>query len=221
MVFQNFTGEKCMQSPLDLYIKKSPLVAILRGITPEEVPEIAETLLSQGIYIIEIPLNSPDRPFESIRILRDIVGDRGICGAGTVLNTEEVDQVAEVGGQLIVSPNCNTSVISRSLDKGMYSLPGCLTPTEVFQAIDTGTTHVKIFPGGDLGSVYIESIHAVIPKEITTYIVGGAAADNLAEFWAAGARAFGFGTNVYKPGDTAEIVAGKAKLLVDAANRLN
>lgn len=209
-----------MVSKFDELLVKSPLVAILRGITPEEVPEIAETLLEEGVKIIEIPLNSPDRPFESIRVLREVVGGRGFSGAGTVLNTEDVDRVAEVGGEFIVSPNTDTEVIKATIDKGLEPLPGCLTPTEAFAAIKAGAKHIKIFPGGDFGVVYFKSIMAVIPKNIKTFVVGGADADNMAAYWEAGAKGFGFGTNIYAPGDTAEQVRTKAKLLTASAGTL-
>lgn len=209
-----------MNGKFTQYLQQSPIVAILRGITPEEVPEIAETLISSGVFIIEVPLNSPDRPFESIRVLREVVGERGICGAGTVLNIKDIDSLVEVGGEFVVSPNTDIEVIKAAVDRGLPMLPGCLTPTEVFAAIKAGAENVKIFPGGDLGIVYFRSIMAVIPPHINPFIVGGADAENMAVYWQAGARGFGFGSNIYRAGDTAEDVQKKAKVLVEAANLL-
>ncbi|AFV00518.1 2-dehydro-3-deoxy-6-phosphogalactonate aldolase [Simiduia agarivorans] len=209
-----------MSSPqFTQYLAECPLIAIIRGVKPDEVEAVATTLLDAGIRIIEIPLNSPD-PLNSIERLARAVEGRGICGAGTVTQVEQVQQVKNVGGEIIVSPNTNPDVIKATLAAGMVSLPGCLTPTDCFTAIGAGATHLKLFPIGDLGPVYFKSLMAVMPKHITTLAVGGMHEGNLAEYWDIGARGYGFGTNIYAAGDTLEQVRTKADLLMTAAAKL-
>lgn len=197
----------------------SPLIAILRGVKPDEVLSIADVLLEEGIRLIEVPLNSPDA-LTSIKRLRAHMEGQGLCGAGTVLTTDEVTAVQQAGGQLIVSPNCDTDVIRATLESGMLSLPGCFSPTDAFSAIKAGTPFLKLFPVGTLGAGYVSALHAVLPKSVTTIAVGGVSAAELPDYWAAGVRGFGLASNLYRPGDTAGAVASRARELVHGAAAL-
>lgn len=192
-----------------------PLVAILRGVTPDEVSDIGEALFDAGITWIEVPLNSPD-PLDSITKLVARLGDHAVIGAGTVLTSDEVAAVAATGARLIVSPNMNPDVIRMTKAKGMISLPGVFTATECFAALDAGADGLKFFPGDLIGPVGLKALKAVLPTTVTTYAVGGVSADNVPDWLAAGAHGFGLGSALYKPGDTAQDVAKKAKAIVTA-----
>ena len=195
------------------YLEESPIVAILRGIEPDAVVGVAEALLEQGIRIIEIPLNSP-YPLKSIERLRGSIDGRGLCGAGTVLLAEDVKDVAAAGGQLIVSPNTDPSVIERTRALDMASIPGSMTPSEAFAGIHAGADALKIFPASTLGPGYFSALTAVIPKHIGLVATGGVSASNIATYRAAGAMGFGIGSDIYKPGDSPEAVADKAASLL-------
>ena len=166
------------------------LVAILRGVKPEEVEEIGAALIEAGITLIEVPLNSPE-PFDSISRLVRRFGDDALIGAGTVLTPADVDRILDVGGKLVVSPNCDPAVISRTIEKGMVSMPGVFTPTECFQAIAAGARTLKLFPGSMAGPEGLKAIKAVMPSDVELYAVGGAAPDNLTEWVVAGAEIIG------------------------------
>jgi 2-dehydro-3-deoxyphosphogalactonate aldolase len=191
------------------------LIAILRGIRPEEAKDVAAALIEAGIDRIEVPLNSPE-PFESIRIMTDAFAGKALIGAGTVLTVKDVEDVAVAGGKLIVSPNCNTDVIRATKAAGLQSFPGVLTPTECFAALEAGADGLKIFPSVMLGTEGLKAIRAVLPKETEVYIVGGAGPDNFRDWFAAGADGFGIGTALYKPGRSVEEVASVAKKMVEA-----
>jgi len=197
------------------YLEESPIIAILRGIEPDAVVGVAEALLEQGIRIIEIPLNSPS-PLKSIERLRGSIDGRGLCGAGTVLRAKEVKDVAAAGGQLIVSPNTDLSVIERTRALDMASIPGSMTPSEAFAGIHAGADALKIFPAGTLGLGYFSALKAVIPAHIGLVATGGVSASNIATYRVAGAMGFGIGSDIYKPGDSPEIVAGKAATLLQS-----
>lgn len=192
-----------------------PLVAILRGVTPDDVSDIGEALFDAGITWIEVPLNSPD-PLDSITKLVARLGDHAVIGAGTVLTSDEVAAVAATGARLIVSPNMNPDVIRMTKAKGMIALPGVFTATECFAALDAGADGLKFFPGDLIGPVGLKALKAVLPTTVTTYAVGGVSADNVLDWLAAGAHGFGLGSALYKPGDTAQDVARKAKAIVTA-----
>ena len=194
------------------YLEESPIVAILRGIEPDAVVAVAEALLEQGIRIIEIPLNSPS-PLVSIERLRSSVAGRGLCGAGTVLRAADVSDVAAAGGQLIVSPNTDLNVIERTKALDMASVPGSMTPSEAFAGINAGADALKIFPASTLGPGYFSALKAVIPTRIGLVATGGICAGNISTYRAAGAMGFGIGSDVYKPGDSPEVVADKAAAL--------
>ena len=175
-----------------------PLIAILRGVTPDDAVAMAETLIDAGIDRIEVPLNSPD-PLESIGILVEAFGDRALIGAGTVLTPEQVEAVRDVGGKLIVSPNADPDVIRRSRELGLQSWPGIFTPTEAFSALKAGATGLKLFPGSLAGPAGLSALRAVLPEGTQVFAVGGAGTDNFDEWIAASADGFGIGSALFKP----------------------
>ncbi|WP_417524703.1 2-dehydro-3-deoxy-6-phosphogalactonate aldolase [Marinovum sp.] len=191
------------------------IIAILRGVTPDEVLEIGETLLEAGIDRIEVPLNSPE-PFKSIGILAEALKGRATVGAGTVLEPAQVDELKSVGGTLVVSPDCNPAVIDRTKALGMLSFPGVATPSECFTALRHGADGLKFFPGFLVGAKGLAAISAVLPKGTKTYAVGGAGPENFGDWFDAGVTGFGIGSALYKPGMTAAEVGEKARAIVAA-----
>lgn len=192
-----------------------PLIGILRGVTPDEVVEIARAVLAAGITQIEVPLNSPD-PLESIRRLVDAVGEQAVIGAGTVLTPAQVRDVHAAGGRLIVSPNCRPSVIEETHRLGMASWPGIVTPSEAFDALEAGATGLKLFPAVQVGLEGMKAVRAVLPSDTLLYAVGGVGIDNFATWQAAGVDGAGLGSALYKPGQTASQVSQQAQALVAA-----
>ena len=196
------------------------LMAILRGVQPQEVLALGTTLVSAGITQIEVPLNSPDA-ITSIQRLVEGVGDKADIGAGTVLSVDAVKQVAAVGGRFIVSPNGNLAVIQATKALGLVSYPGVMTPSECFAALDAGADKLKLFPASLLGVAGFKAIKAVLPIDTQCYAVGGIDAHDFATWRQAGISGFGLGSNLYQPGDSPEQLALKANQLVtvwDAAN---
>lgn len=183
-----------------------PMVAILRGVTPEEIIPVAEAVYRGGFRYIEVPLNSP-QPLESIARLVEHFGDRACCGAGTVTGEQQVEELAAVGAQLIVSPNCDPLVIRSSLKRGMVSMPGVLSPTEAFSAIAAGASFLKLFPAASQGPDYVKNLKAVLPRHIRLLAVGGINLDNMAAFFRAGIEGFGIGGDLYKPGRAVDDVS--------------
>ncbi|MEY8883137.1 2-dehydro-3-deoxy-6-phosphogalactonate aldolase [Donghicola sp. XS_ASV15] len=191
------------------------IIAILRGITPPEAVAAAEALLEAGISTIEVPLNSPD-PLRSIAAMAEALSDRALIGAGTVLTPEDVTRVAEAGGKLVVSPDCNPDVIKATCAQGLESWPGVFTPTEAFAALRAGATGLKLFPGAMSGPKGLHAMRAVLPKGTQVYAVGGAGPDNFAQWLAAGADGFGIGTALYTPGMSRDDIAERAEKVVAA-----
>lgn len=189
-----------------------PLIAILRGITPEHAVEAAEILLECGFHYLEVPLNSPSA-LKSIHLMRDTVGNRGYVGAGTVLNVEQVDSVAECGGQLIISPNCNPDVIRHSVKRGLISLPGVMTPSEAFSAIDAGASALKLFPAEHITPVITKAFRAIIPREVACLPVGGIQPDaaQMRSYIQAGANGFGLGGGLYQAGMSMVLLRERAQ----------
>ena len=186
---------------------KLPLVAILRGITPDEAPDIAEALLEEDFEFIEIPLNSPE-PLNSVAAVRRLAPARVFVGAGTVLTPAQVEAVAEVGGDLIVTPNTNTEVIVRAKALGLACLPGAATPSEAFAALAAGADAVKAFPAEMITPAVVKAWRAVLPAPILP--VGGITPENMGPYVKAGAAGFGLGSALYKPGDLAAQAREKA-----------
>ena len=194
------------------------LIAILRGITPDETIAVCETLIRSGITMIEVPLNSP-RPIDSIRAAAKALQGKAWVGAGTVLRDDEVDAVAAAGGAFVVSPDCNEAVIARTLARGLRSYPGVFSPTEAFRAIRAGAHGLKLFPAEVLGAKGIKAMKAVLPPEIPLYAVGGASPENFEEFLAAGCTGFGIGSYLYKPAATLAGITTRAKTVVAAYDK--
>jgi 2-dehydro-3-deoxyphosphogalactonate aldolase len=195
------------------------LIAILRGITPDEAIAVCETLARAGISLIEVPLNSP-QPIDSIRAATKKLAGKALVGAGTVLSEGEVDGVVAAGGAFVVSPDCNEAVIARTLARGLRSYPGVFSPTEAFRAIRAGAHALKIFPAEVRGAKGIKAIKAVLPPQIPLYAVGGATPETFAEFLAAGCTGFGIGSYLYKPGATLAEIAKRANAIVAAYDRV-
>ena len=196
----------------------SRIVAIIRGVQPDEVLAVGRAILDAGIDTIEVPLNSPD-PFRSIAILAEAFGAQALVGAGTVLTPTDVNKVREAGGQLVVSPNTNVDVIKRTKELGMISLPGFATATEAFSAIHAGADGLKLFPAGIGGPETIKALKAVLPSHMPVLAVGGVTPQNMAEFVKAGADGFGLGSTLYKPGLSVGDVAKNAAESVTACNK--
>ena len=195
------------------YLDQCPLVAIIRGVTPDEVEAIGAAIFEAGIRVIEVPLNSPD-PLASIRRLADSLGDRALIGAGTVLNPDQVGEVKSAGGRLIVSPNTNASVIRATVAAGMISSPGYFTPSEAFTALEAGAHTLKFFPAEAATPAAIKAQKAVLPMDVPLLVVGGILPDNMQPWLDAGATGFGLGSGLYAPGRSVEDTAQRARAYV-------
>lgn len=195
-------------------LEKLPLVAILRGVTPARIEAVAGAIFAAGIRAIEVPLNSPD-PFRSIEILASKFG-AALTGAGTVTSIAEVDRVADAGGKLAVSPHTDAAVIAHAVKKGLIPMPGVMTPSECYTALNAGARDLKLFPAASLGPGHLSAIKVILPPDAKLYAVGGVNPANMAEWLKAGAAGFGLGSDLFKPSyDDAEI-AKRAKATVEA-----
>lgn len=198
---------------LHRYFDQCPLIAIIRGVTPDEAEAIGEAIFQGGIRIIEVPLNSPD-PLKSIERLAAKFGDRMLVGGGTVFTPANVADIQAVGGRLIVSPHTNPNVIRATAQAGLVSCPGYFTPTEAFAALDAGATALKLFPAEGASTAVLQAQMAVIPKDVPMIMVGGIKPDNMQPWIDAGAAGFGLGGGLYKPGQSPAETLDKARAYV-------
>jgi 2-dehydro-3-deoxyphosphogalactonate aldolase len=199
----------------DQLLAELPLVAILRGVTPTRIEGVATALFDAGIRAIEVPLNSPE-PFKSIEMLAKVFGARCLTGAGTVLTEGQVDQLADAGGRLMVTPNTNPAIIARGVAKGLTLMPGFYTPSEAFAAIAAGAKYLKLFPASTGGIGHLQAMLAVLPKTVPVYAVGGVGAGNMSEWRKAGAAGFGLGSDLFKPDFSDADIAARAQKCVAA-----
>ena len=197
--------------------KEMPLVAILRGVKPNEILSVADVLIDSGLRIIEVPLNSPS-PERSIEALARHVDDDTIIGAGTVLNTDAVQRVFDAGGQLIVAPNIDSGVISQARQIGMVAVPGVATPTEAFAAAAAGANALKLFPAEAATPLVIKAWRAVLPTDLPVLAVGGISPNTMGSWWNAGAGGFGIGSSLYKPGIALDELTRRAHKFVNVIN---
>ncbi len=197
------------------WLARSPLIAILRGIRPDEAEAVCAALEESGVLIAEIPLNSPE-PLDSIARLARGFGDRMLIGAGTVMTPAQVREIADAGGKIIVTPHAATDVVEATKSAGLLAAPGFATPTEAFALLAAGADALKLFPAEQAGPGYLQAIRAVMPPETLLLPVGGVDAANIGVWVRAGAGGFGIGSSIYKPGDTAADVRRKAGALMQA-----
>lgn len=197
------------------WLDACPIVAILRGIRPEEAEAVGAALLAEGLTILEVPLNSP-RPFESIRRLAAAFGERALIGAGTVTTEEEVAAIVRAGGRLMVTPHADPALVLAARARGLIACPGFLSPAEAFALLAVGADALKLFPAEAASPAVVKALLAVLPRGTPILPVGGMSAATIPAWKAAGAAGFGVGSSLYQPGDSAEAVGAKARALRDA-----
>jgi len=200
-------------------LARCPLVAILRGVKPPEVVDIGQALLDASFAIIEVPMNSPD-PLESISLLAKAFGAQMVVGAGTVTSADQVIEVGEVGGRLIVLPHADARVVQAAKGGGLYALPGFATPTEAFAMIAAGADALKLFPAEASPPKVLRALRAVLPKAMSVLPVGSITPDNMPEYWAAGANGFGLGSALYKTGATPKQMSASAAQFIAALRKI-
>lgn len=196
-----------------------PLVAILRGVQPDEVADVAHAIIGAGITVLEVTMNSP-HPLESIKRMAKAAGSKANIGAGTVIEPDDVKAIFDVGGQLIISPNMDPEVISQTKALKMKSYPGCQTATECFSALKAGADVLKIFPASTIGPSGIKALRATLPKETEIYAVGGVNVGNMADYTKVGVKGFGIGSALYAPGKSLEAIHNSALEFVKAWDTL-
>lgn len=199
----------------DAAFAELPLVAILRGLRPEEADAVGDALVEEGFRLIEVPMNSP-QPLDSVRRLAARLGERAVVGAGTVLSADAVDQVRDAGGRVVISPNADVAVIARTAEHGLASLPGVATPSEAFAALGAGATALKLFPAEGASPAVLKAMRAVLPPATRVLPVGGIAPDTMIPWIDVGAAGFGLGSALYKPGMTAGEVGERARRFATA-----
>ena len=195
-----------------------PIAAILRGVKPEEELDFAAALVEAGIRVLEVPFNSPE-PLVSIAAMQQAFGDRALIGGGTVLTIQAVEALAGAGGRIMVTPNTVPEVIARGAELGLELLPGFMTPSEAFRAVEAGARRVKLFPAAQLGPAYVKAVKDVLPKHVGVWAVGGTGADTIGDWLAGGCEGIGVGGALYRPGDDALTVRARAVDLVAAWQR--
>lgn len=198
------------------YFSQSRLVAILRGLKPEEAESHGAAIINAGWRCLEVPLNSPE-PLKSIEILVKKFGDKALIGAGTVLTAADVEAVAKAGGKLIVAPNTDKEVVEAAMKLNMVMMPGVYTATEAFAAYKLGVRYLKLFPADSVGPAYIKALKSVLPKDAKVIPTGGVSVETIASFHEVGCHAFGIGSQLFKPGMSAEEVGKRAQALTNAA----
>jgi len=203
---------------LEEALGEMPIVAIIRGVTPGEVEGIADALYSAGVRVIEVPMNSPE-PLASIKRLTGFARPI-VHGAGTVLSPAVVDQVAQAGGRVIVSPNTDIAVIRHTIARGLYPMPGFGSVTEAFAAYHAGARYLKLYPASTYGPGHVKALLDVLPKDAVVQPVGGVNPGSMKDWWAAGARGFGMGGDLYKPGFMPDEVYQRATAAVAAVRAL-
>ena len=201
-------------SQFHAHMDSLPLVAILRGLKPEEALDVGQAIVNAGFHILEVPLNSPD-PLRSIQILAAAF-PQALVGAGTVTTAQQVRDIKAAGGQLIISPHLDDNVVCEAVNLGLISLPGVATPTEAFKAIALGAHGLKLFPAEMISPAVVKSMRAVLPKQIRLIPVGGIGTHNMADYRNSGASGFGIGSALFAPGKTAEAVGESAAAFVQA-----
>ena len=194
------------------WLDACPIVAILRGIRPEEAEAVGAALLAEGLNILEVPLNSP-KPLESIRRLAAAFGDRALIGAGTVTTEDEVAAIVRAGARLMVTPHADPSLVLAARARGVIACPGFFTPAEAFALLASGADALKLFPAEAASPAMVKALLAVLPRGTAILPVGGMAAETIPAWKAAGAAGFGVGSSLYRPGDTPESVGAKARAL--------
>lgn len=200
------------------WLRVCPIIAILRGIMPDEAEPICAVLEREGIAIVEVPLNSPNA-LESIAILSRAFGDRMLIGAGTVTKAAQVEEVAARGGRFIVTPNSDAAIVRATKQAGLFAIPGFFNPSEAFALLEAGADAIKLFPSEVLGIAMLRALKPVLPQPASVIPVGGINAENIHEWMAAGAAGVGAGTSIYRPGDNAAVVQHNAKTLINAITR--
>lgn len=199
----------------DAAFASCPLIAILRGVRPDEVVAIGEELVAAGFTLIEVPMNSPD-PLDSVARLAAALGDRAMIGAGTVLTVDQVAAMRDAGGRMVISPNTNIDVIRATAAAGLASLPGIATPSEALAAIEAGATVLKLFPAEAASPAVLKAMRAILPANQRVLPVGGIVPEGMASWREAGAAGFGLGSALYKPGMPASEVGARARAFVAA-----
>jgi 2-dehydro-3-deoxyphosphogalactonate aldolase len=203
-----------LREELSRRLGECPLVAIIRGVTPAEAEAIGQAIFEAGIRIVEVPLNSPD-PFASIERLARRLGGDALVGAGTVLDPADVARVSDSGGRIVVSPNTFEPVIEAAVAAGLVSLPGYFTPSEAFTALRAGATGLKLFPAEGVTPAVVKAQRAVLPKDVSLLVVGGIHPGNMQPWLDAGAQGFGLGSGLYRPGQSPQETAVKARAYVE------
>ncbi len=195
------------------FLKDTPVVAIIRGVKPEEAVDVAQTMYEAGIRIVEVPLNSPD-PFTSIKNIVDAIGDKMIVGAGTVITADQVRQLKDAGGEIVVSPNMNPEIIRLSKEFEMLSYPGVMTASECFSAIEAGADGLKLFPADVVGMGFIKAVKVVLPKKVPILAVGGVNENNMKQWLKNDADGFGLGSSIYKTGMSLDEIFTRCKSVI-------